>query len=166
MIQLWVISEFVYHSDKLSVCVPRYKPGFPVGGAGYVLGIRGVGPSRLVSPEISGQNRPPYSALNTMYTLYYSTAPLAISRRLCLIITPIKPQLRLTFYHHHKGVARAGRHLPASLPEWREWPPLEAYQHSTFSCTVALQNARRLTSSDHHFLPRPPLVRWMRTSWD
>jgi hypothetical protein len=43
-----------------------------------------------------------------LYGIRSSTAPLAISRRLCLIMTTIKPQ-RPTFCHHHKGVARAGR---------------------------------------------------------
>jgi hypothetical protein len=41
------------------------------------------------------------------------TKSLALSRRLCLIITPVKPQLQPTFYRHHKGVAGAGR--PPSL---------------------------------------------------
>jgi hypothetical protein len=37
---------------------------------------------------------------------------LVLSRRLRSIITPVKPQLQPTFCHHHKGVARAGRHPP------------------------------------------------------
>jgi hypothetical protein len=37
-------------------------------------------------------------------------------RRLCLILTPVKPQLQPTFRRHHKGVARAGR--PPSLLAW------------------------------------------------
>jgi hypothetical protein len=45
--------------------------------------------------------------------LEYSTKPLALSRRLCLIITLVKPQLQPTFSRHHKGIADAGR--PPSL---------------------------------------------------
>jgi hypothetical protein len=48
--------------------------------------------------------------------LRYSTKSLALSRRLCLIITPVKPQLQPTFCRHHKGVVGAGR--PPSLLAW------------------------------------------------